>query len=242
MDLPDPHLWVDALGGKRNDSIPLNEQIINCFKQGDSYENVLWHLEIKKEELSFDELLKIIGAKDAAEYSRLHKKYQRATYQKEHRAGAGSNNNKARELYQNKCAICGSPVGINVHHVLSYRESKNSNLDNLVVLCYLHHSAAHGKFPQFLYHELFRASDEKIETPYTKNGLEHFRNKAKTSNIFFVEGPFLLEARKTLYRYQSEYVEYVNGHFAVKMEVSKPCYKTKDGIHIHRISQIDPPG
>ncbi|CEG23139.1 HNH endonuclease [Planococcus massiliensis] len=48
-----------------------------------------------------------------------------------------------KEIYKNKCAVCGTEKNIDIHHILPVSEGGESLPHNLQLLCVEHHAEAH---------------------------------------------------------------------------------------------------
>ncbi|HXK50199.1 MAG TPA: HNH endonuclease signature motif containing protein [Clostridiales bacterium] len=77
--------------------------------------------------------------------------------------------NNLKELYSNKCQICGKNHGLSynaviseAHHIIPFTKSMNNDSDNLIILCPNHHRIIHNVEPVF---------DRKKLSFMFKNGL-----------------------------------------------------------------------
>lgn len=79
------------------------------------------------------------------------------------------NRPKALERDHYRCVLCGSSVGISVHHIVFRSQSGKSNLDNLACLCiHCHVPIAHGVFAKEVRKQLQEIVKERNDE-YEKN-------------------------------------------------------------------------
>ena len=48
------------------------------------------------------------------------------------------------ELDKNRCVICGSTMGLHIHHVIFRSQGGKTSIDNLMTLCYRCHAIVHS--------------------------------------------------------------------------------------------------
>lgn len=139
-----PMYWEDLFGILRNDSVPINDQVIELFKLGLPYDLILYGLGLSDQDLEFDTFMETVGIQTKEEYRkrRIYNDLQRRNRERD-KTGWQSNRTKALERDDGKCAICGKKVRLAVHHIHSFSESRSSQLDNLITLCHSHHAQAH---------------------------------------------------------------------------------------------------
>lgn len=205
-------------GAMRKDSVPLNNQVKNLFEQGLSYSSIRHGLGFRPKELKFKTFLKWIGARSHEEYLR---KQRINKVRVRDKTGYAVNRKKAIKRDGGKCAVCGSVVGLNVHHIDLFAVSKNSQLDNLVTLCQWHHAAAHHNQNMFLFREFCLLAGEGNEVRYTKNDFRRVKQKARRHQFskgvgFSTRAASVRErASRSLGRYMTHYKRYVNSRFPV---------------------------
>ena len=232
------HEFGELEGALRKDSIPLNDQIKKLFEQGLNWSSIRNELGLSYEEFKFEGFLKLIGAPNVEEYGRRLRNYKLAAgIRARNKTGWDVNRRKAFKRDGGKCAVCGSVVGVNVHHIDQFSASKNSQLDNLTTLCQWHHAAAHENFYMFLFREFCMLAGEGSEVRYTKRDLRRVKQKARRRQLskgvgFSTRAVSIRDrANRSLRRYITDYKEYVNSNFPVKIRILKRRARREDGSH-----------
>lgn len=211
------HQFSDLEGAMRNDSIPIDDQVRDLFlEHGFGWSRIRFALGLSNQELSFGDFLKLIGAANSDEYwTRL----STARIRVRNKTGWQINRKKASERDGGRCAVCGSTVGLNVHHIDQFSASKNSQLDNLITLCQWHHAAAHGNLYMFLFREFCLLAGEGNEVRYTNGDLRRVKQKARrrqlSKGVHFSTRAVSVRnrANRSLRRCMTDYKEYVNSGF-----------------------------
>jgi len=225
--------FSDLEGAMRNDSIPIDDQVRDLFlEHGFGWSRIRFALGLSNQELSFGDFLKLIGAANSDEYwTRLSS----ARIRVRNKTGWQINRKKAFERDGDRCAVCGSTVGLNVHHIDQFSASKNSQLDNLVTLCRLHHAAAHEQSNAFFFRELCGLAGESTENRYTERQLARVKRKAKrhllSAGVHYSDRDVRNKAEANLLRFMTEYKGYVDSNFPVKIRIFKRHGRRDDGSH-----------
>ena len=90
-------------------------------------------------------VLDVLGFKNYNEYHEQYEKnYKRSRTYARSSSGFRSTRPLALKRDGHRCVVCQQPSRT-VHHVDEFRDTQDSNIDNLVTLCALHHAAAHGR-------------------------------------------------------------------------------------------------
>ena len=135
--------YEDFFGILRTDSVPIDDQVIELFKLGLTYDQILHGLGLSSQDLEFDAYLEMIGVPKEEYWKRRVYNQSERRRRERNQTGWQSNRRRAFERDGGMCVICGKKVGLAVHHIDPFSESNDSEIDNLITLCRSHHAQAH---------------------------------------------------------------------------------------------------